>query len=195
MHGSMMGQHLCNRCDMAPRIYTPTTAARVIGIAPNTVRAWCGRYAAHLSPSANPTLGDSRMLTPSDVATLQAIKRLLDADVLPNEIEEQLAQLPPVELQQPDIHPDTVQPAPISLSPSTNPPEAPETAITLQNISTVMQTQYDAMAQRLAAVEQQQREQAAAQADARRLAVLWFIAGVLAVSGVGIVLAVLLGGQ
>ena len=135
------------------------------------------------------------MLTPSDVATLQAIKRLLDADVLPNEIEEQLAQLPPVELQQPDIHPDTVQPAPISLSPSTNPPEAPETAITLQNISTVMQTQYDAMAQRLAAVEQQQREQAAAQADARRLAVLWFIAGVLAVSGVGIVLAVLLGGQ
>ena len=133
------------------------------------------------------------MLTPSDVATLQAIKRLLDADVLPNEIEEQLAQLPPVELQQPDIHPDTIQPAPISLSPSTTPPEAQETAITLQTISTVMQTHYDAMAQRLAAVEQQQREQAAAQADARRIAVLWYLAGVLTVAVIGVLLALLVG--
>lgn len=177
---------------MPPRVYTPTTAARVIGIAPNTVRAWCSRYSAHLSPSANPTSGEARVLTPSDVATLQAIKRLLDADVLPDEIEEQLSQLPPVELQQPDIPPDAVQQPPSSLPSSATAQESPGTAIALAQVQTVLQPAFDAMAARLSSVEQAQRDMAEQQRDSRRSFYFGVLAGVLAVGVAVIVLVAIL---
>lgn len=169
--------------------FTPSTAARLLGVAPNTVRTWCTRFSGQMSAGANPPPGVNRILLPSDVAVLQAVKGFIEDGVPVDDIAARLQELSPAELQQPSV--DAASPFDSTAQ------ETPGTAIALAQVQTVMQPVFDAMAARLANVEQTQRDMAEQQkreqADARRLAVLWYLAGVLTVAGIGVLLALVVG--
>lgn len=64
-----------------------------LGIQPITLRRWCATYAAHLSPTANPTPGTSRRFTGRDLEVLRHVRTLRDKGVSVPLIAEQLAGL------------------------------------------------------------------------------------------------------
>jgi len=57
-------------------LYTVSQVARLIGIAPNTVRVYSRDYPDHLSDHATPGRGMERKFTEADIATLQTIRIL-----------------------------------------------------------------------------------------------------------------------
>lgn len=73
-------------------IFTPAQAATLIGgVDASSIRRWCGWHAAHLSPTANPSLGVQRQLSAQDVETLREVKRLRVAGLTTPAINAQLS--------------------------------------------------------------------------------------------------------
>lgn len=58
---------------MANTTYTPGEAAESLGITAQSVRRYCGRFFAHLSPGASPAKGVARVLTISDLYKLRQV--------------------------------------------------------------------------------------------------------------------------
>ena len=81
-------------------VYTPASAAGVVGVHANTIRLWAKEYGPALSDDAR---SKPYKFTPADVATFQAIKDLRAAGVEPTDILQRLSQVPKDELQRPYI--------------------------------------------------------------------------------------------
>lgn len=58
---------------MANNTYTPGEASESLGITAQSVRRYCGRFFAHLSPGASPPKGVARVLTASDLYKLRQV--------------------------------------------------------------------------------------------------------------------------
>ena len=159
-------------------------ASKMLGIPVHTIRRWCTWHSDLLSTSATPEQGNRR-LTPHDLDVLREVARLRAMGMQTNEINERLHTSPVVVVDGESQRNDTER--------TPNAQEGPGTAIALQQVQTVMQPVFDAMTQRLAAVEQQQRDIAEQQRDSRRSFMLGVLVGVLAVGVVIIALALLVG--
>lgn len=85
---------------MPTETYTPATAAVVLGVHANTVRAWTREYADVLSDSAQ---GRPRILTPRDVALLQHVAQLRADGLTQDAIIARLRDVPDADIQQPYI--------------------------------------------------------------------------------------------
>ena len=81
-------------------VYTPASAAGVVGVHANTIRLWATEYGPAVSEDAR---SKPDKFTPADVATFQAIKDLRAAGVEPTDILQRLSQVPKDELQRPYI--------------------------------------------------------------------------------------------
>lgn len=62
------------------RLYRPTEAAAIVQISPSSLRMWCSTFSQFLTPAANPGTGAERVLTGKDIAVLQRVKELRDAN-------------------------------------------------------------------------------------------------------------------
>ena len=78
--------------------HSVAAAAAIVGVSHSQIRNWCGTFADHLSPDANPAAGQVRTLTNSDVATLQRVKELRDDGIDYAELAAHLRELVPGEL-------------------------------------------------------------------------------------------------
>lgn len=84
--------------DASRGAYTPSQAAQLLGVHVNTVRSWCGEYAAVLSDGAR---SRPRLLSPGDVAVLQLVQQLRAENLPRSEVLQRLRQTPTADLQQP----------------------------------------------------------------------------------------------
>jgi DNA-binding transcriptional MerR regulator len=94
------------------------SAAAIVGVSSSQIRNWCAQFADYLSDQATPQPGQARMLTPTDVATLQRVQELRTEGVDYADIPEQLTGLDYSQLvPYVDVAPDVTaadQPAPPS---------------------------------------------------------------------------------
>ena len=79
---------------------TPAQVAALLGVHPNTVRAWCGEFADVLSDSAR---SRPRLLSPSDVAVLQLVAQLRAEGLTYSEVLQRLRETPRADIAQPYI--------------------------------------------------------------------------------------------
>jgi DNA-binding transcriptional MerR regulator len=61
---------------MAGEALSVYQAASQLGISVHTVRRWCKDFAGHLSDGANPETGQTRRLSPQDIAVLGEVSQL-----------------------------------------------------------------------------------------------------------------------
>ena len=108
-----------------PKRYTPTEAASVIGISPNSLRNWCASFKDHLSEGATPAPGNDRILTDRDVSLLQRVKELraehrsydyIKTELATMPVETELA--PYIDLQPVPTPQDSVQQSQTALQPT-----------------------------------------------------------------------------
>lgn len=108
-----------------PKRYTPTEAASVIGISPNSLRNWCASFKDHLSEGATPAPGNDRILTDRDIGILQRVKELraehrgydyIKTELATMPVETELA--PYIDLQPVPTPQDSVQQSPTALQPT-----------------------------------------------------------------------------
>lgn len=75
-------------------MYAPSESARLLGIAPGTLRKWSVEFAASLSPeAANGSATGRRRYTANDIATLRHASALLRQNATYEQVREQLAEL------------------------------------------------------------------------------------------------------
>lgn len=164
-------------------VYTPATAAAVVGVHANTIRLWAKEYGAALSDDAR---SKPFKFTPADVATFQAIKDLRAAGVEPTDIIQRLSQVPREELQRPYIeNAENVTETPETeirsnhTSDAAIAPHSPSSTVSLPvNVTELIVSRLDNVSDRLSTLE------------ARRTAVQWFALG--AVAGGALIVAGLL---
>lgn len=133
--------------------YTPTEAASIIGISPNSLRNWCATFKDFLSPGATPSPGDERILNDKDVAVLQKVKEMRADHRSYDHIKNELSALPV----------DTELAPYIDLQPA---PEPPEAATAIQPASSVNdallgvlqagEAKYEALQRQIDAMQAQQ---------------------------------------
>ena len=154
---------------------SPREAARLIGVHPNSIRAWCDRFGEFLSDTAKPRPKEARRLTPEDVARLARIHKLSAKKKTFEEIAGILRDLWPEESSGPVV-------------PSTAVQNVPEPPSALVPASAVVQ----ALDVRLAALQRLLDAPPAAQAlqNARAQG---FAAGVTAAIAIMLALALLIG--
>ena len=85
---------------MEGKTYNPASAARIVGVHPNSIRQWTATYASLLSDAATHA---PRKLSAQDVAVLQAVKQLRDEGYDVDAIIYRLSQVPDSDLRQPTI--------------------------------------------------------------------------------------------
>jgi len=165
-----------------PKRYTPTEAASVIGISPNSLRNWCATFKEHLSEGATPAPGIDRILTDKDVGILQRVKELRAEHRTYDYIKNELATMPVETELAPyiDVQPATTAPA--------KPPEAPPAPTVdtvplelVQALQSLADDRYNALQQRLEGLEAKQGNR-----------LQWFMFGLLAglllaIVGIGVV--------
>lgn len=158
--------------------YTPTEAAGIIGISPNSLRNWCATFGDHLSPGATPAPGNERFLNDWDIAILQRVKELRDAHRSYDAIKNELATMPI----------DTELAPYIDIQATATPPQpAPVATVgadVLQALQALADDRYSLLQQRVAEVEAKQR-------DGLTNFILGVIVGVLIV---GVVWAIVMAG-
>ena len=81
-------------------LLTPAQVATRLAVHPNTVRMWCDTYAAVLSESAR---ARPRLLSPSDVATLQLVQTLRAEGLTPAATLQRLRETPPADRTAPFV--------------------------------------------------------------------------------------------
>lgn len=162
------------------RFYRPTEAAAIVQISPSTLHMWCATFSQFLSPSANPGAGAERLLSPRDIAILQRVKKLRDANTAYAAISEMLRSGDIGDLQ-PYIDAQPLQPEAITEAPIA--PQFSPQAIELY--TTMLQTNASIQA-RLDNLQQQIDSQQSASAGRVTL----FVVGVL----IGLLIAVLIVG-
>lgn len=161
-----------------PTVYNVSQAAAIVGTSPSTLRNWCKLYAAVLSASASPPAGSERILTSADVATLQHIKAQRDQLKDYDTIIAELATMPIEATATPYIDATTTVEAP------QQPPIAPQPTDILQALQIVVDSRYNALQQRIEAMEARQGDN-----------LQWFMLGIIAgVILVGVVAAIVLAG-
>lgn len=165
-------------------VYTPATAAPVVGVHPNTIRLWAKEYGPALSDGAQTK---PLKFSPADVATFQAIKDLRSAGVESTDILQRLAQVPKEELQHPyiDTPENNAQEAPDDDTRSNTSTDtaiaqhSPTSTVSLPvNVTELIVSRLDNVSDRLSTLE------------ARKTAVQWFALG--AVAGGALIVAGLL---
>lgn len=140
---------------MPPETFSPSRAAKQVGIPPNTLRAWCRTYGEFLSAQANPPTGEERQLTAGDIEVLRAVAALRANDLPIEAIQQRLRENLPEALQTPLQAPET----PVTASPGTSlAPTAPNTpeaflAVATQQLSDVAR-KVETVDDRIAQVDQ-----------------------------------------
>ena len=79
---------------------TPAQVARRLGVHVNTVRSWTSEYADVLSDGAK---SRPRLLSPSDVATLQLVQTLRAEGLSPSDVLQRLRETPPADRTAPFV--------------------------------------------------------------------------------------------
>lgn len=161
-----------------PKRYTPTEAASIIGISPNSLRNWCATFKEHLSEGATPAPGNDRILTDRDIGILQRVKEMRAEHRTYEYIKNELATLPVDAAIEPyiDVQATATPPEPLQA------PTAPTMpADVLMALQTVVDERYSALQRQIDATN-------AAQGDR----VTWFAYGLLAglllaLVGIGVV--------
>lgn len=115
--------------------YTPTQAAKLLGVSVTTVQRWSTWFAGHLSAEAAPEPGQRRAFTEADIATFRRAQRMLQGGMTWQQVNSQLA------VFEPEEEPEEAPPA----GPSSEEHEAQERA------------QSGAASQALVVLEQQMR--------------------------------------
>lgn len=156
-----------------PKRYTPTEAAGVIGISPNSLRNWCATFKEHLSEGATPAPGIDRILTDKDVGILQRVKEMRAEHRTYEFIKNELATMP-VETDLAPYIDATIEPAT-----SPEPLQAPTVATLPLELVQALQSLAD---DRYSALQQQIDAIGAAQSNR----MVWFMFGLLA----GLLLAI-----
>ena len=126
--------------------HSVASAAAIVGVSASQIRNWAAQFSAHLSPAANPTPGQARMLTPNDVAILQAVKELRAAGVAYEEI--------PAQLPDPD-QAAALQPY-IDLQPTPPPPNALESTIDTNQVALLVESRFQGIQAELLRLQQAQ---------------------------------------
>lgn len=164
-----------------PKRYTPTEAATVIGISPNSLRNWCASFKDHLSEGATPAPGTDRILTDRDIGILQRVKELRAEHRTYDYIKTELATMPPGEAIEPYI----------DVQATVKPVEAPQlpTAPTLHaDVLMALQSLAD---ERFSQLQQRVTDMETGQSDRLQ----WFMFGIVAgILLVGVVAAIVLVG-
>ncbi len=141
---------------MDGKVYSPATAAKLVGVHPNSIRAWTTTYASLLSAGAQEM---PRRLTAQDVAILQAIKQLRDEDFPPDAIVYRLSQVPDSDLRQPHIDAPQAPQLPTTADSTALPAPVDSGAAMALQIASERMNQLDA---RLSRIERQRSIVAAA---------------------------------
>lgn len=130
--------------------YTPTQAAKLLGVSVTTVQRWSTWFAGHLSTEAAPEAGQRRAFTEADITTFRRAQRMLQTGMTWQQVNSQLAVIAPDE------------------EPEEAPPEEPEEAHERQSqagqalmVLTQQQRIIDGQASQLADQAARLREQAA----------------------------------
>lgn len=164
-----------------PKRYTPTEAASIIGISPNSLRNWCATFKEHLSEGATPAPGTDRILTDKDIGILQRVKEMRAEHRTYDYIKNELATLPAetelapyIDVQATATLPEPLQPPTVATMPSD----------VLQALQSLADGRHDALVARIEAMEAQRRDN-----------LQWFVFGIVTgVILVGVVVMIVLAG-
>lgn len=126
-----------------PKRYTPTEAASVIGISPNSLRNWCASFKDHLSEGATPAPGNDRILTDRDIGILQRVKELRAEHRSYDYIKTELATMPVETEMVPYID---LQPAPTPQDSVQQPQTALQPVDILRALQTLADERYNEVA-------------------------------------------------
>ena len=163
---------------------TPAQVAALLGVHPNTVRAWCGEFADVLSDSAR---SRPRLLSPSDVAVLQLVAQLRAEGLTYSEVLQRLRETPRADIAQPYIDAAPAVPAQPTETP-TDSPTAPLAPLDVSAMLTALvDSRTEAQAETLRSVDARLQR-----LEAQRL--LWIGAAVGLVAGLvlGVIAAAVL---
>lgn len=85
--------------------YTPTQAAKLLGVSVTTVQRWSNWFAGHLSAEAAPEPGQRRAFTEADIATFRRAQRMLKGGMTWQQVNSQIAVFEPEEAEPEEAEP------------------------------------------------------------------------------------------